>query len=471
MEKLLTVKEVAQVLNCHPQTLYKNKEFPRIVLPGIGVRFREKDIKGWINKRSLKNHSLLESFTKVDLALDKYDKLFLERRTELKGLVTWSYPFGSVRMRKTKNKEERYYIDYQVDGHRIRKALKGVKTRAEAVKVLNADVSDAQRCKYYFHKKKISFCEMADLFLEKYSKIKKRSWKSADRVFIRSMKPFFGDLQLSKITPMIIEDYKIDRLKNGKGRRKDEKIKNRSVNAELSCLRKMFNKAIDWGYVSENPVKKVDFLSEKGSIRKRILGEDEEMRFLAAAPFHLKHMIIVALHTGMRKSEVLKLKWDNVDFDKREITIVETKDDEDRIVPMNPFLFNLLLTLKSRDGKSEHVFTNPRTGTHYVEIKRAFTSAREKAGIADFHFHDLRHTHASRLVRNGADLNTVKELLGHSSITTTQRYLHSQADQKRAAVNSLAGQKYEFSPQCQNSDKQAINRVDVDSVTPSYLSS
>jgi len=134
-----------------------------------------------------------------------------------------------------------------------------------------------------------------------------------------------------------------------------------------------------------------------------------------------------------------------VDFDKREITIVETKDDEDRVVPINPLLFNLLLMLKSQDGKGEYVFTNPQTRKHYVEIKRAFTSARAKAGIADFHFHDLRHTYASRLVRNGADLNTVKELLGHFSITTTQRYLHSQAEQKRATVNSLAGQKYEFS--------------------------
>jgi len=73
------------------------------------------------------------------------------------------------------------------------------------------------------------------------------------------------------------------------------------------------------------------------------------------------------------------------------------------------------------------------------------------------------------LVRNGADLNTVRELLGHSSITTTQRYLHSQAEQKRAAVNSLAGHKYDFGLQCQNSDKKATNDVDDDAVTPSFL--
>jgi integrase len=386
----------------------------------------------------------------------------------LKGAVTWSYPFGSVRMRKTKNKEERYYIDYQVDGHRVRKALKGVRTRTEAVKVLNAEVSDAQRGKYHFHKKKITFNEMADLFLEKYSKPKKRSWKSADRVFIRNMKPFFSGIKLTKITPMMIEDYKMKRLENGAGRRAEEKVSNSTINRELQCLRKLFNKAIDWGYARINPVLKVDFLSEKGSIRKRVLSEDEEVRLIAAAPLYLKHMILVALHTGMRKGEVLKLKWENVDFEAQEITIVETKDDEDRIVPMNPFLFNLLLPLKSQNGKTEYVFANPMTGTHYVEIKRAFNGALDEADIEDFHFHDLRHSYASRLVRNGADLNTIKELLGHSSITTTQRYLHSQAEQKRRAVNSLVRHIYDFPAQRQNSDKRDTNRVNTEVIIPSY---
>ena len=165
------------------------------------------------------------------------------------------------------------------------------------------------------------------------------------------------------------------------------------------------------------------------------------------------------------------MKWENVDFEAQEITIVETKDDEDRVVPMNPPLLRLLWTLKAQDGKSEYVFTNPRTGSHYVEIKRVFTSSCEKSGIVDLHFHDLRHTYASRLVKNGVDLNTVKELLGHSSITTTQRYLHSQAEQKRAAVNSLAGQKYGFGIQCQINDEKVTEDDEVDAVTPSFLAS
>lgn len=472
MNSLHTVKEAAEILNVHPNSIYKgiiNGDIPACKLPGIGIRLKLEEIEEWTSGHSTKKAQFVDILPKFDIALDGYDKLFLERRTEMNGTVRYKYPFGSVLMRKTKNKEERFYIHYQVDGQRVRKALKGVRTRAEAVKVLNAEVSDAQRGKYHFQRKKINFNEMADLFLEKYSKPKKRSWKSADRVFIRNLKAFFGDIKLMKITPLMIEDYKMKRLENGTGRREGEKVCNSTINRELQCLRKLFNKAIDWGYAQVNPVEKVDFLSEKGSIRKRVLSEGEEMRLVAVAPLYLKHVIIVALHTGMRKGEVLKLKWENVDFEAQEITIVETKDDEDRVVPMNPLLFSLLSTLKAQDGKGEYVFSNPQTGKRYIEIKRAFTSACEKACIKDFHFHDLRHTYASRLVRNGADLNTVKELLGHSSITTTQRYLHSQAEQKRIAVNSLSRQNYDFGIQCQNNDKKVTDDAKTDVVTPSFL--
>lgn len=120
-------------------------------------------------------------------------------------------------------------------------------------------------------------------------------------------------------------------------------------------------------------------------------------------------------------------------------------------------------------GKNDYVFTNPYAGTHYVEPKGAFTRACEEAGIEDLHFHDLQHSFASRLVANGNDLNTVKELMGHSKLPTTQRYLHSSAELKRDAVNSLSEQRHSFGMQCQNSDKKFPDKVDDSVVTSSYL--
>ncbi len=472
---IMSPKALSAYLGVSRRTIYRLIDENRIPYQKIGgqYRFHKSEVDEWLKNGSNRLSQLADILPKFDLNVDSYDKMFLKWRTELKGLTKWKYGIGSVILRKTQNKEDRYYIHYQVNGHRIRKALKGIRSRAEAVKVLNQEVADALRGQYNFllEKKKIGFAEMADLFLEKYSKPNKRSWKSADRVYTRNMKPFFGDIKLTKITPLMIENYKMERLENGTGRRTDEKVSNRTINAELSCLRKIFNKAIDWGYALENPVTKVDFLPERSSIRKRVLTEDEESRLIAVAPPPLKHMLIVALHTGMRKGEVLNLKWENVDFETKEITIVETKDDEDRVVPMNPILFDLLMTLKSQDGNSEYVFTNPRTRRHYVEIKRTFVSSCKKADVEDLHFHDLRHTYASRLVRNGVDLNTVKELLGHSSIITTQRYLHSQIEQKRAAVYSLAGQTYAYGLQWQTSDKVATVAVKPDGVNPFYLRS
>lgn len=270
---------------------------------------------------------------------------------------------------------------------------------------------------------------MADLYLTKYAQVNKKSWKTSDMVYLRRLKPYFGKLNLSKIAPIMIEEYKSKRLEDG--------LKNSSVNRELSCLKKIFNLAVDWGYMNDSPMCKVKSLSEKGSMRERILAEDEEVRLLEAAALHLKPIIMVALYTGFRKGAVLSLRWQYVDFDKGEIRTTQSKTGAGRVVPMNSTVMSMLYALKSQNGQSEYVFTNPETGKPFVDIKNAFIGACERAGIKELHFHDLRHTFGSRLVRNGANINLVKELMGHASIVTTQRYLHSQADEKKQAVEAL----------------------------------
>jgi integrase len=465
---LLAVKEASAEYNIGIDSLYRHKhEIGFIKRPGTPILFDRKNIERWLEEGGQKAIQFAEFLPKVDNSLDGYDKLFLERRTELSGITRWSYSIGSVLKRENKNKEDRYHIHYQVNGHRVRKSLKWVRSRAEAVKVLNQEVAEALRGQGHFQNKKLTFCEMADLFLNKYSRPKKKSWKSADRVYIRNMKRFFCDTRLAQITPLMIEDYKIERLETGKGRRPGEKPSEGTINRELQCLRKIFKKAIDWGYSTENPACKVDFLTEKGRVRKRVLSEDEESRLIAVAPPYMKHMIIVVLETGMRRGEVLKLKWEHVDFDGEEITIVETKDNEDRIMPMSSALVNLLSMLKSRNGNSEFVFSNPRTGKPYVDVKRAFNSACEKANVEDFNFHDLRHTFGSRVARV-APIHDVKDLMGHSSITTTQRYLHSNAEQKREAVNNMARRKHGFSVMWQTSGKPLPAYSDDDAISSSY---
>jgi len=123
---------------------------------------------------------------------------------------------------------------------------------------------------------------------------------------------------------------------------------------------------------------------------------------------------------------------------KREIKVRKTKSGSIRTIPINETLLSRLSSLKKKKGSSGYLFDNSRTGQPFKDVKKAFKSACKRAGIEGLRFHDLRHTFASRLVENGVDLITVKDLLGHSSVRTTERYTHSGRNAKKQAVESLS---------------------------------
>jgi integrase len=199
----------------------------------------------------------------------------------------------------------------------------------------------------------------------------------------------------------------------------------------------MFNLGIDWGYLAVNPANKVKLFSEKDNLKERVLTEGEELRLLDASPAHMRPIILCGLHTGMRRGEILDLHWDHVDFDRREIRVDRTKSGKTRFININGTLLSLLRRQRMEDPKSELVFPSFRTGQPFVEVGKAFRRACKTASITGLRFHDLRHTFASRLVARGVDIITVKELLGHSSVRITERYTHSQNEQRRQAVRKL----------------------------------
>jgi integrase len=131
----------------------------------------------------------------------------------------------------------------------------------------------------------------------------------------------------------------------------------------------------------------------------------------------------MALKTGMRKGEILNLKWKDVDLDHETISVTHTKSKKLRQVPIHPELGGILMALPRR---SDHVFCNARGRRwSYDEIARkSFERAKNAAGLPDLTFHALRHNFASELVAKGADLRTVQEYMGHSSLTMLQRYAH-----------------------------------------------
>jgi integrase len=193
--------------------------------------------------------------------------------------------------------------------------------------------------------------------------------------------------------------------------------------------------------MKENPANRVKLFSEKDNLQERLLTTEEEQKLLDACPRYLRPIVLTALHTGMRKGEILNLRWDQVDFDNREIKVENTKSGKPRSIPINDLLCATLRNEKRQTGNSPFVFPNPKTKKPYVDVKKSFAEAVKDAKIPSLRFHDTRHTFASRLVAAGVDLITVKELLGHHSVRVTERYTHTNAEQKRNAVEGLASGK------------------------------
>jgi integrase len=277
-----------------------------------------------------------------------------------------------------------------------------------------------------------------DEFANEYLKyvrdvVKKRSW-SRDVLSLKYLKAFFGEHKLSDITPKDIDDYKQSRLAD---------VAPATVNRELEVLRHLFNLAERWKkFFGKNPVSQAGLLQLNNQI-ERILTPEEEERLLACSPPHLRAILICALNTGMRKGEIISLKWSNVDLENNIITLehINTKSKKARRIPVNSKLRKTLLEQKLKSGSSGYVFLSS-SGSPYKRqdsLKQAFGGAcrRAGAGIEGLRFHDLRHTAATRMVESGAKIVAISRILGHADLKTTMRYAHPE-DSLKEAVETLA---------------------------------
>ena len=167
----------------------------------------------------------------------------------------------------------------------------------------------------------------------------------------------------------------------------------------------------------------------------KILDSQEIKRLIRAAADHLKPILIVALNTGMRKGEILGLRWSDVDFISHFIHIKESKSNIMRKIPMNSIV---AATLKGIKRENDFVFPSTKTKEPLTNIFHSFKMACRKANIKDLRFHDLRHSAATFMVTGGVDLVTVSQILGHSDIKMTMRYAHPTPENKRRAVDVLA---------------------------------
>lgn len=252
---------------------------------------------------------------------------------------------------------------------------------------------------------------------------------------------------LEEITPYHIEQMRAairsrDRRTKAESPKKGKGTSKATINRYCAVLRTVFNKAIDWGtFRGTNPVSKVKFYKEGEKVRP--LAEAEVERVLAAAESisrdkdtsptgrALYDICRVVLNTGLRRSEVLNLRWSDIIDDELRI---KGKGGRVRFIPLNAEARGIL---DGRPRLTAYVFNVPNRNAAGV-LRRVTETIRRKTGV-DFHLHLLRHAFASRLMAAGIDIVTIGDLLGHSSSMVSLLYTHSNPELRKRAVLALRG--------------------------------
>jgi len=254
-------------------------------------------------------------------------------------------------------------------------------------------------------------------------------------------KTHLGDCRLSAVSSAMISECR-DELKKGQTHYGTLRSA-ATVNRYLAVLSHAFTIAWkEWDWINFNPVLNTRKLKEPRG-RVRFLDEKERERLLKACresrSSFLYIIVVLALSTGMRKGEILGLRWRDIDFHNRRIVIQETKNGERRAVPLVATSLQLIEQLKANDFNSmdDFIFHSPEDKTKSCCIRTAWEKAIKRSAITDFRFHDLRHSTASYLAMNGASLLEIADILGHKTLQMVKRYSHLSEDHKATVLEKM----------------------------------
>jgi integrase len=270
-----------------------------------------------------------------------------------------------------------------------------------------------------------------------------------------ALKAYFGGKLLSKISTFTIEAYKLDRktacecVTRTKPKQPSQRCaeckhllagkSNATINRELAFLKSLFYRAVEWKFVRETPMKRVKLFTE-GRGRTRFLTPEEAAGLLAACNEEFRDVILIALHSGCRKSEITSLAWPNVDLEQRTFTVQAcyAKNGETKTLPMTDEVYAMLTRRRAdRDNTPGDLVFVSRYNRPWKSWSTAWENACERAGLKDFRFHDLRHCFGSWLAMNGTAPKAMMELMGHKTASMTMRYSHLSVEYKRQAVAKL----------------------------------
>ncbi len=272
------------------------------------------------------------------------------------------------------------------------------------------------------------------------------------------------DKKLDSVVAWDVERWRKRKLSEG--------LKRSTINRRVAELRSCFSRAVEWELVGEHPLRAVKQYREDKLAVVRFLDEDEERRLRAALHVretklrvkresanqwrkerrqellptlngtfvdHLKPMVLLSLNTGLRRGELFDLAWRNIDFKTRVLTVVGTsaKSGRTRHIPLNDESHETLRGWKAQADATDGLVFPSESGEPFDNVNKSWAGVLREAKITNFRWHDMRHHFASRLAMAGVDLNTIRELLGHSELTMTLRYAHLAPEHKAEAVARL----------------------------------
>jgi integrase len=272
----------------------------------------------------------------------------------------------------------------------------------------------------------------------RYFPQKARSYNTFEKHHIKTILAYFKDYDLSEISPLLVEKFKRELLNKPVIGNKPRKPA--SVNRLLAVLSGTMRMACDNGLITRNPCSKVKRLREDNARTRFLTVEEEEVLIegLKGQYVRLKPMVLIALNTGMRLGEIVNLTWNQIEWERNRINVISTKNAVDRTIPLDQGIKDLLIQLwRNCDKTKQRVFPNEKASA----IGLSFSLLVKRVKLIDFHFHDLRHTFATRLAESGVDAFTIAALLGHKTLAMTQWYTHPIDDHKRKAIEVLG--KYE----------------------------
>lgn len=272
--------------------------------------------------------------------------------------------------------------------------------------------------------------DLCEAYLERYAKLHKKTWRDDNRRINTHI------ISIWKNTPVnSIKREDIASLHNKIGRNAPYE-----ANRTLALLSKIFDLAIRWGFLSEsasNPARRIDKFKEEKRDRWVTPAELPQLtKAIDLEPnIHIRNALWLYLLTGVRKSELLNAKWEDIDFNRKELRLNNTKSGRVHYLPLSPAAVTLIQANPKLEG-NPYLFPGALKGKPLVNISKSWLRIRKEAGVPDIRIHDLRRTVGSWLAQSGNSLHLIGKILNHSSVSTTQVYARLTEDNSRKALEA-----------------------------------